>query len=25
LINPLEHMVIGISAEGIYAYNYHAF
>jgi hypothetical protein len=23
-INPLEHMVIGISAEGVYAYNYHA-
>jgi uncharacterized membrane protein len=22
-INPLEHVVIGISAEGVYAYNYH--
>jgi hypothetical protein len=24
LINPLEHVVIGISAEGVDAYNYHA-
>jgi hypothetical protein len=23
LINPLEHVVIGISAEGVYAFNYH--
>ena len=25
MINPLERVVIGMSAEGVYAYNYHAF